>query len=410
MDDMTAFERQLGTVLDHMGGPEPGFDAMAIASQAARAAPVGRWSVVSRRLGVGRAPASAEGSFSMFSALKFVAAVAVVALFGGFLVAGLLATPQGDEKAPAITPSDELSFPGGAAIIAGLDGSIWLGEGDRMVRLGEEGSVEVTFGDSGSGWGAEKEVVAADSTMWVVRDAPDSDNGRSGLFSYDGEKWDEHETPPPMGLAAAPDGAIWVTWGGTDSRLARFDAGGHSVIGMPAALRQAPDEHRRLAVTDDGDVWAWGDEAPLHRYDGETWQEVEMPCGGTAVGRDGTVWCTQRRWTGNVFDQPATALYRLDGAGLQRLAVDDDSLAALMVLIQTKVTPDGRLWVSGDPRGDGVDLFDGDSRTHYLQGHAVYGWDMAPDGSVWVLAAKTDVDDSPIHIYVITPEAVAATE
>ena len=37
------------------------------------------------------------------------------------------------------------------------------------------------------------------------------------------------------------------------------------------------------------------------------------------------------------------------------------------------------------------------------------GWDMAPDGSVWVLASK-DVYDSGVHTYVITPEAVAGTE
>jgi len=36
MPDDTAFERQIGVVLGRMGGPEPAFDAMAIARAAAR--------------------------------------------------------------------------------------------------------------------------------------------------------------------------------------------------------------------------------------------------------------------------------------------------------------------------------------------------------------------------------------
>ena len=36
----------------------------------------------------------------MFSAVKFIAAGVIVALFGGFLLAGVLTTQQGDEVAP----------------------------------------------------------------------------------------------------------------------------------------------------------------------------------------------------------------------------------------------------------------------------------------------------------------------
>ncbi len=56
--------------------------------------------------------------FTMFAALKFIAAAAIVALFGGFLLAGVLTTPQGDEMAPAavtdspspVTATSELLF------------------------------------------------------------------------------------------------------------------------------------------------------------------------------------------------------------------------------------------------------------------------------------------------------------
>jgi hypothetical protein len=39
--------------------------------------------------------------YTMFSAFKFIAAAVIVALFGGFLVAGVLTTPQDGEVAPA---------------------------------------------------------------------------------------------------------------------------------------------------------------------------------------------------------------------------------------------------------------------------------------------------------------------
>jgi hypothetical protein len=83
MDDMTAFERQLsGQITDLMGPVRPVddlavFDAIAAANR------------------------SQKRGFSMFSALKFIAASAIVALFGGFLLTGVLTTPQGDEVLPA---------------------------------------------------------------------------------------------------------------------------------------------------------------------------------------------------------------------------------------------------------------------------------------------------------------------
>ncbi len=46
----------------------------------------------------GRSPA---GGSSMFSAVKFVAAAAILALFGGFLLSGILTTPQDAEILPA---------------------------------------------------------------------------------------------------------------------------------------------------------------------------------------------------------------------------------------------------------------------------------------------------------------------
>jgi hypothetical protein len=51
---------------------------------------------------------------------------------------------------------------------------------------------------------------------------------------------------------------------------------------------------------------------------------------------------------------------------------------------------------------DGIARFDGSTWQYFLSGHRVSDWDIAPDGSVWLRADH--------GLYVITPEAVAATE
>ena len=60
---------------------------------------------------------------------------------------------------------------------------------------------------------------------------------------------------------------------------------------------------------------------------------------------------------------------------------------------------DGALWVVEDR----IDRFDGSTWQQLLPGHTLGGWDIAPDGSVWLLA------NGPYGqgLYVITPEAVA---
>ena len=88
MDDQNTFERQLAIGLDRLAGPPRPVDAMAVAR-----------SVTSQ---------SGKWGFTMLSAVKFIAAAAIVALFGGFLLAGVLTTPQEDEVLPAaVTDSPE---------------------------------------------------------------------------------------------------------------------------------------------------------------------------------------------------------------------------------------------------------------------------------------------------------------
>jgi hypothetical protein len=164
-----------------------------------------------------------ERGFTMFSALKFITAAVIVALFGGFLLAGIFTTPQGDEVLPAavtaspspMTAEELLSGvvteevePGvyrvvndgvrdladlfwgvpapSSTIVAGQDGSIWLDRSGDLVRLGypqtpapsdDEFDDLVTFS------------VAPDGTVWAVVQ-------RGGwewrLQSLDGDTWTTH--------------------------------------------------------------------------------------------------------------------------------------------------------------------------------------------------------------------------
>ena len=76
------FERQVADVAQRVVGPPRTVDALAIARQATTDPPKRRFP-------------------SMFSALKFVAASAIVALFGAFLLSGILPSGSPDEAAPA---------------------------------------------------------------------------------------------------------------------------------------------------------------------------------------------------------------------------------------------------------------------------------------------------------------------
>ena len=61
----------------------------------------------------------------------------------------------------------------------------------------------------------------------------------------------------------------------------------------------------------------------------------------------------------------------------------------------------------------GVAHFDGTDWHHFLAGHSGNGSQVAPDGSVWLMAHPYDDQDPNAedpNLYVITPEAMAASE
>ena len=107
MSDMNAFERRLTAELERIAGPQRPVDASAIRLAATATTPTGTWSTFTRRFRGDPSPTSGPRHYSMVSAAKLVAAAAVVALFGGLLLAGVL-TPQPD---PALTPGAATASP-----------------------------------------------------------------------------------------------------------------------------------------------------------------------------------------------------------------------------------------------------------------------------------------------------------
>ena len=220
---------------------------------------------------------------TMFSAVKFVAAGAIVALFGGFLLAGVLTTQQGDEVLPAAvtdSPAPEATsepteapttsvrtdiLPGVALnveevepgvlwvrndglsafafpvdwevpydIVAGHDGGIYVLEPGHYARLGQGGgSAE---GHKGFDWnivdGFPSDVgVAPDGTIWAVF------SGR--LYSSPwGSGYETRHLPTMVGpepIEVTSDGTVWAVWR-DDSGSAVF-----GYLGALAAYRESAD-------------------------------------------------------------------------------------------------------------------------------------------------------------------------
>ena len=166
MTDMTAFERRVADAMVRRAGPVRPVDDLAVFESVIAA---------NRQQGWG---------FTMLSALKFVAAAAIVALFGGFLLAGILTTQQGDDMTPGaadrVTLTDDdrgvavghghrgggtgylqghqrwcagprVCGPGSLRVDVTPDGSVWLsdiGDGQDLFHLGEERVFEGRMGSS----------------------------------------------------------------------------------------------------------------------------------------------------------------------------------------------------------------------------------------------------------------------
>ena len=408
----------------------------------------GRWWPLPM-LGGWSQPAPAPRS-TVFSALKFVTAGVIVGLFGGFLLAGALTTPQADQAPAAVTRSptpmttDELLSvaateevePGvlrviedgfrslasvdDTSLVSGRDGGVWLLSKDGFLRIGTEGAYEWPAGqaESVSDFG-----ITPDGTVWTVQSGADD---LAIIRSFDSEGWTSHvPDSDTRALEVAPDGTVWTVWqdpGSETVALGYLDGGDRRSIGeWPESELYGGD----LYLTGADEVWVSG--APEYRVgkprlyrlvDGALQQEYEDTVVAEDVGSDGTVWFVS-----------LNELIRLDGTAgeadpepwalSEAMTAEWGSASGWTFLPgdALRVTPDGGVWfalraASGPPLSEehcgGIAHFDGTTWLGpYLPDLCVESIELAADGSAWLLAQAAESGDDLVELFVVTPEATS---
>ena len=344
MVDMNALERQLADESLRIVGPARPVDDLAVFEAVTAANRQKRW------------------GFTMFSALKIVAAGVIVALFGGFLLAGVLTTPQDGEvppaavtKSPSPTTSDDI-VPGVTLTVeevesgvyrvihdgvrdvrygevsARADGSIWLVNPDYYrydeVRLGSPDDEAYTLPDGswpswdpypvvapdGTYWASGTRAVLPDGTYWSGRDLWDAPEGArevTRLHSLEDGAWTVRAEAPDMeSWIIAPDGTVWAAYREDGNVVARLGTDGWEPL-------EDPPSTRGLVVTESGEVWVGGDLGGyMERRDDGSWRLVE----------GGSLW-----------------RYHEDDRAWQEVTVD----AVVRHDKHVEVGPDGTVWFAG---------------------------------------------------------------
>ncbi len=272
-------------------------------------------------------------------AARLVVAGAIVALFGGFLLAGLLTQPSERVAAPASsptatwTPPPELTMeeiaPGVTqATLAGVGsfeaasaphdfafdahGDMWLLSPAGLQRVGDD-----TAHPSPGPMPYDPDLsLAPDGALWTLANdtvASFRDGAWTEAPPFPGDTED-----PPGALEVLPDGTVWAR---TTTTLARLDGDAWTAYRITDDEGPVPDAGYvfpgDLAWTPDGSLWVTTNGARkrkrggLLRFDGEVFHQVEPPVpvegwiGPLVSGQDGELWA--------YLDADPPRLARFDG-------------------------------------------------------------------------------------------------
>jgi hypothetical protein len=251
---------------------------------------------------------------------------------------------------------------------------------------------------------------------------------------FDGKRWTRwRPTPEQRCQGAWADGVCWTPTLGEGyvfDGARRTDPSGQQRSYSAEDIGLGPDEHpgTGLVASGDGRIWLsahhHGDDGPdafagLVTYDGESWSRVDAPPARTlrfadlALDADGVVWLAAERdgslvlhaWDGKTWSSYETSDYRFaphswvspDGGGGKGCCEPN-----------LRFADDGTLWIGKLTRFDGSNFqvvegptIGGSTRPDVLDA------EHAPDGSIWMVVGEHEQRTD--GLYVITPEAVAAT-
>ena len=214
-------------------------------------------------------------------------------------------------------------------------------------------------------------------------------DGSLGYLGADGSTWQTIETPTTRPLS-------------------------HAAGGGPYEQGDFVQDIREFGfIATESDVWAPYFGGVWHYADG-AWEHITYGGPDTGALPDDVFWGLGD----GTYDD--ALLHRHDGTGWQQWSLrEHDMLGGGWDAGPYAVAPDGSFWAGWPSRSvvegcQGVNRFDGETWVRYLPGMCVPwlgGMDIAPDGSVWVHAWEgEDLWAGSGHLYVITPEAVAASE
>ncbi len=426
MDDLNALERQIEGQLNGFAGPVlPVDDAAIFAAVAASQFPKWRFQ-------------------SIFSATKFVVAGAIVALFGGFLLVGVLTQPNDDPAPAAASPSataDLLSTLDTEEIAPGVfrvlsDGQRGLDTKIHRVAISPEGDIWVLkfvdqsmairimqVGEPGVAYRLDDSTGAHAFQRLVT--------GDDGSIGYAQSIYD---------VPAVLEGGEWIANEGSRYENCVRLFGSVAADGTcfeneprgPGLMQQTVEESRFVPARNVGS-FGYDARAPLF--------EIRL---GQPVANDGVVWVPAFRDDGGTSDVAITfeGLAKYDGASWSSIPYPKESVLPFQGPMS--VTADGVVWVPSYTAGNGLTVvsWDGEGWHSYgplavprasaeayshQDGTTTFGvmagfdgtslvrlelpdrviQDMgpltfAPDGSAWA------VKDS--GLYVIKPEAFATVE
>ena len=193
---------------------------------------------------------------SMFNATKFVVAAVVVALFGGFLLAGVLTQPRGESVPAAGAPASASPAASTAAQLVATDDALWDGRRNRGTERIDAATGEVTVIPTPAETAL---LLPTDDAIWVLGSVGVYRVDRAGLSVTD-------SIDVAGGPAVIADGSLWLWSLGTDdSSLVEIDletraiAGeypmdGDSPMGKSAWAWPLPTYDHWIGTTDDA-VW-----------------------------------------------------------------------------------------------------------------------------------------------------------